>query len=328
MKIRKYMLVLLGLLLAILASCSSPSPPSPPLKITFQTVWPTTGTAFIAQEKGLFAKYGVQVTLLPVIDYMESLKLYKEGRADAAFMVFGDAIVSAAEGVPTRMVYATDYSDTADFIVGQPTLKGLKDLKGKKVSFEGFNSFSHLLVLKLLEKAGVQEGEFQAANLNPTEVLEALDTGKIQAGHVYGKAITDTLAKGYKILAKAGDLPHLVMDGLMVNAVVVKTRHKEVQGLVKALAEAMDWLKHSPDEGFGIIAKHAGIPKTELETTFKGLHAFTLQENQEIFKRGGTLYKGGQEIIDFFYQKGVLVKILDLNTVIDDQFITTIGDKQ
>jgi NitT/TauT family transport system substrate-binding protein len=212
MKIRKCSLWLLGLLLAFLGSCSSP--PSPPLTIAVQTVWPTTGTTFIAQEKGLFAKYGVPVTLMPVTDYTECLKLYKDGRADVVFMVFGDAIVSEAEGVPTRMVYAMDYSDTADFIVGQPTLKGLNDLKGKKVSFDGFNSFSHLLVLKLLEQTGVQEGEFQAANMSPPEVLEALETGKIQAGHVYGKAITDTLAKGYKILAKAGEISYLMVAGL------------------------------------------------------------------------------------------------------------------
>lgn len=272
MTIRKYRLMLLGLLLATLISCSSP--PSPPLIIAVQTIWPTTGTAFIAEEKGLFAKYGVQVTLLPITDYMECLKLYKEGRADVVLMVFGDAIISAPEGVPTSMVYAMDYSDTADFIVEQPTLKSLSDLKGKNVSFDGFNTFSHLFVLKLLEQAGVREGEFQMANLNPTEVLEALETGKIQAGHVYGKTVTDTLAKGYKILGKAGEIPHLMVDGLMVKAAVVKTRPADVQGLVKALA------------------------------------------------------KGGQEIIDFFYQKGVLVTIPDLNTIIDDQFIKTRGDKQ
>lgn len=325
MKIRKCRLVLLGLFLATLVSCALPPLPPPPLKISIQSVWPTYGVAFIAQDQGLFAKYGVPVTLMPVTGYVESLKPYKEGQADAAFMVFADAIMLEAEGVPTRAVYATEYSDTGDVIVGQPTLNSLKDLKGKKVSFEGFNSFSHMLVLKLLEKAGVRESEFEGANLPFGDVLANLEAGKIAAGHVVEPHISQALAKGYKALGKAGDIRQLMMGGLAVNAKIVNSRREEVQGVVKALVEAADWLKSSPSEGFGIIAKYAGISKEELETSFRRLHVFTLSEDQEMLKKGSPLFEGGKEIIDFFYQKGVIVKIPDLNTVIDGQFVAAIG---
>jgi len=326
MKMIKHSLLLLGLLLAFLVSCTSPPPPPPPLRIAIQSVWPTFGAAFIAQEKGLFAKYGVQVTLISAPGYVESLKPYKEGTADATFIMFSDTIMLDAEGVPSRLVYATDYSDTGDIIVGSPHLNSLSELKGKKVSIDGFNTFSHLLVLKLLKMNGVNEGEFQLANINdPFKVLEALESGEIQAGHIYGLAATQALAKGYKMMGKAGDIRHLMIDGLAVNAEVIKTRRQEVQGLINALVEAMDWLTRSPEEGLNIIAKHTNILKAELETTFKRVHVFTLAENQEIFKTGGTLFKGGQEIVDFFYEKGVLVKIPDLNTVIDGQFVAAIG---
>ncbi len=324
MKMIKRRLLLLGLLLAMLVSCSSPLPP---LRISIQSDWPSYGIAFIAQDQGLFAKYGVQVTLIPVPGYMESLKPYKEGQADAAFMVFADAIMFEAEGVSTRAVYITEYSETGDILVGQPTLNSLSDLKGKKIAFEGFNSFSHLFVLKLLEKAGVREGEFEGSNLDSSKVLEQLQSSNISAGHVYGPAVSEALAKGYKMLGKAGDIRHLMMGGLAVNAKVVNTRRKEVQSVIKALVEAADWLKSFPSEGFGIIAKYAGISKEELETSIKRLHVLALPENQEMLKKGGPLFEGGKEIIDFFYQKGVLVKIPDLNTVIDGQFIQTIGDK-
>jgi NitT/TauT family transport system substrate-binding protein len=279
-------------------------------------------------EKGFFAKHGVEVTLLPMTGYVDSLNLYKEGKADAAFMVFVDTIMFESEGIPTRAIYITDYSDTSgDMIVGLPTLNSLSELKGKKVSFEGFNTFSLLLVLKLLEQAGIHEGEFLSVIKDHTEVLEALETGQIQAAHTYGVTASQSLAKGYKILGKAGSIPHLMMGGLVANAKVVATRREELQKVVKALVEATEWLKHSPDEGFEIVAKYANNPKSEIETTFNGLHIFTLQENQEIFKKGSNLFKGGQEIIDFFYQKGVLIKIPDLNQIIDAQFVNAVGTK-
>jgi NitT/TauT family transport system substrate-binding protein len=316
--------LLLIFLLTITVSCSAP-PTASPLKIAILSIWPTYGVAFIAQEKGLFAKQGVQVILVPIAGnsaYADTLKIYKEGKIDAAFMMFSDAIMLEAEGIATRIVYAVDYSDTADIIVGQPFLNSLSDLKGKKVSFEGFNTFSHLLVLKLLEQAGVREGEFEATKINYAEVPEALTTNKIQAGHVCSAAVTETLAKGFKQLGKAGDIPQLMIEGLVVNAQVVNTRHAELQKVVNALVEAMDFLQHSPEEGLNIIAKHTDTSFAELGASLKRLHVFGLQENRDVFKKDGRLFEGGQEIIDFFYQKGVLIKIPDLNQMVDDQFVT------
>ncbi len=317
--------LLFGLLLVGLTSCS---PLPPPLKIAVLLGWPTYEVIFIAQEQGLFAKYGVSVTPVPVAEYMSGLKLYKENKVEAAFMVIPDAITIAAEGVPTRFVYATDYSEEGDVIVGQPTLKSLNDLQGKKISFEGFNSFSHLLVLKLMEKAGLQEDDFQVANVDNIRVLEALDTGKIEAGHVYGAVITEALAKGYKILGTVGDVYHLMIEGLVVNAEVVKTRRTEVQGVVKALTEAMDWWQRFPEAGFRIIAKYDGTSKPEeLATIVKGVHILTLAENRDAFKPNGSLFKGGQEITEFFLQRGTLFKPLELNTIFDDQFVNVSEDK-
>ncbi len=317
--------LLLTLLLATLASCSSPPPASPPLKVSIQSVWPTFGAAFIAQEKGLFAKHGVQVTLMSAPGYLESLAPYKEHKADATFTMFSDTFMLDAEGIPSHFVYATDYSDTGDIIVGLPHLNSLSELKGKKVSIDGFNTFSHLMVLELLKLNGVNEGEFQIANINdPFKVLEALESGEIQAGHIYGLAATEALAKGYKMIGKAGDIRRLMVDGLAVKAEVIKTRRQEVQGFINALVEGMEWLKRSPQEGLKIIAQHTGTAQAELETTFNRVHILTLAENQEAFKKGGILHQGGQEIVDFFYQKGVLIKIPDLNQVIDSQFVMAV----
>ncbi|MEK7991681.1 MAG: ABC transporter substrate-binding protein [Thiotrichaceae bacterium] len=324
---KKYVELLLISLLMTPASCSFPPPQSPPLKIVIYATWPTSAVIFIAQEHGLFAKYGVPITFVPTADYLEAITFYKEGKADITFAALTDAIVLDAEWKSTRFIYAVDYSKNGDFIVGQPTLNNLSDLKGKKVSFEGFNSFSHLFVLKLLERVGLKEGDFQAANIENTSVLDALETGKIDAGHVYGIAIPTALAKGYKILGKAGDVPYLITDGFVADADILKTRRQDVQGVVNVLAEAIDWLKQYPEEGAKIIAKYTNIPQAELETTLKGIHIFTSQENKAAFKQKGALIETGQEIIEFFREKGTLLNLPNINKIIDGQFVNAIGDK-
>jgi NitT/TauT family transport system substrate-binding protein len=323
---KTYQKLFLTLLLVVMGSCSAPPPTSPPLRIGVQIGWTTFGLPFIAQEKSFFAKHGVQIVIVTTTEYGDILKLYRENQVDGAFFGLTDTIALEAEGLSSRFVYASDYSETSDVIMGSPTLNSLSELKGKKVSFDGFNSFSHILVLKILEKAGIHEGEFQAANIPYSEVLEALEAGKIQAGHTYGPLVTKALAKGYKILGVAGDIPQLVTEGLVVNANVVDTRHEEVQNMVKALVEAMDFLQHSPEEGLRIIAKHGNVSEAELALVLKGVHVLNLKDNQEAFKPDGILRKGGKEIADFLHQKGVLLNSPDLNKIIDGQFINAIGN--
>ena len=309
------------------SSCSNPPPPTEPLKIAVLATWPGCNVIAIAQEKGFFAKHDVQVTLIPKPDYMYSLNEFKQRQVDGAFMVLSDVIMLNAEGIPTNSVYATDYSETGDLIVGQPTLNSLKDIKGKTIAFEGFNSFSHLFVIKLLEKVSIHEGEFKAVSLDASKVLEALEAGEIEAGHVYGPTVPQILAKGYKVLAKAEQVSNLMVDTFAVHEKVAKERKKEVQGIVNALVEAIEFLNNFPDEGFPIIAQFANVPRNNLEEIRSTLHILSVAENRAFFKKGGELFKGGQEIVDFFYQKGGLVKIPDLNQVIDGQFVENIGDK-
>lgn len=311
-------LLYIGLIIS-LTSCSSP--PVPPFRIVIQATWPSYGAVYLAQEKGIFAKHGVQVTLSHEPGYVQSLNPYKEGKADATFTMLADTILLNAEGVPSRFVYAVDYSDTGDMIIAHPQIKSLEDLKGKKVSIDGFYTFSHLMVLKLLKNHGISEGEFEMVNIiEPSKVLAALEAGEIQAGHMYGLSINKAFEKGYKMVGKAGDVHHLMIEGLTVNTEVIKTRPQQVQGVVSALAEAMNFLRQHPDEGLEIIARNVGLSKPELETTFRRIHVLTPAENPQLFTADSHLFKGGREIIDFFYQKGMLVKIPDLQECIDGQF--------
>ena len=62
-----------------------------------------------------------------------------------------------------KMIYNIDSSQSGDAIVSK--LKNLTDLKGKRIGVEGINTFSHLVVLKALEKAGLGEGDVQFVNV-------------------------------------------------------------------------------------------------------------------------------------------------------------------
>lgn len=317
-------LLCIGFILSLI-NCSAPIP-NPPLKIVLQAEWPSYGVAYIAQEKGIFTKHGVSVVLTGAAGYIESITSYKKNKLDAVFSMLADVITLNSEGVTSRFVYATDYSDSSDVIVATPTINEIKELKGKKIAIDGFNSFSHLLVLKLLKNNGINEGEFEMINHigDPKKVLASLDAGEIQAGHLYGLTITQAVKKGYKIIGKAGNIPNLMIEGLTVNHETIKNRPQDIKKLVDALTEAMAWFIQFPEQGIDIIAKQTHVSKEELDSSFKRLHIFTPQDNQLLFQPGSTMFQGGAEIIEFFSQSGLLFSTPNLNAVIDPQFVQSI----
>jgi len=311
-------LLLLGYWLLI--ESENTTTPEPPLKIGIN-IWPGYAHAFVAQQKDFFDQQGVKVELILKSEISEVSELYKKGELDGMFNVFTDIIMLNADGFPTRVVYVADYSDSGDVIIGRPEFQTLHDLKGKTISFEGVDTFSHMLVLSLLEQAGIQEGEFQAVNLFVHRVLDALEAGEIDAGHTWEPTTSQAVEKGYKILAKAGDIPGIITDVLAFRANVIKERPDDIQGVVKALLEAREFLYTQPEEALTIMAKANRMSKAEMELGVRGIHYPDGSENMAAMQPGGTLFKSGQIAADFYLRSGQLFEKPDFETLIDARFV-------
>jgi len=290
-----------------------------PIKIAIN-VWPGYAHAFIAKEKGIFRKNNVNVELVLKKDITESTQLYKDNEVYGIFNVFTDIIMMNAQGIPAKVVYVADYSDAEDVLIGKPNFRSIADLKGGKVSFEGINTFSHIFVLKLLEKAGLKEGDVRFANILALDVLEALEKGKIDAGHTWEPVTSQAIKKGYKILGKAGDLPGIITDVLAFHPKVVQERSDEVHRIVTSLLEARDFIYSNREEALEIMSKAEGMSKEEMEEGIKGVHHPGLKENIEAMKKSKdtkSLHCSGEIIIDFCLKKGQFSRIPDINTIIE-----------
>jgi NitT/TauT family transport system substrate-binding protein len=295
-----------------------------PIKIAIN-VWPGYAHAFIAQEKGIFKKHSVDVELILKKDITESTQLYKNNEVDGIFNVFTDIIMMNAQGIPAKVVYVADYSDAGDVLIGKSNFRSIADLKERKVSFEGINTFSHLFILKLLEKAGLKETDVRFANIPASNVLEALEKGKIDAGHTWEPVASQAIKKGYKILGKAGDLPGIITDVLAFHPKVVQDRPDEVKLIVTSLLEARDFIYSNRGEALEIMSKAEGMSKEEMEEGMKGVHHPDLKENIEAMKKSKdtkSLHCSGEIIIDFYLKKGQLSRIPDINAMIEPGFLS------
>lgn len=298
-----------------------------PIRIALN-VWPGYAHVFIAQEKGFFKENNVDVELCLTKEAIDSLEIYKNGEADGIFTIVPDVIMLSAERIPAKIVYVADYSDTGDVIVGRAQYNSLADLKGKAVSFEGFNTFSHMFVIKALENAGIENIDVKFANIKAHKVLIALEQGEIDAGHTWNPTKSQALKKGYKILGKAGDTPGVITDVLAFNPGIIKERPEKIHAIVKSMLQARDFTCTNRDEAIAIMAKAEGMAEEEMADGIDGIHQPDLKENVEAMKKTEkmtSIYCSGEYAAGFFLNRGQLSQKPNLDEMIEPRFINELA---
>ena len=294
-------------------------------------LWAGYAYAFVAVDKGFFKNNGVDVELILSKEYTESLNLYENGDIDGFFGVLSDVIFHNSHGCKTKVIYVTDYSVTADVIIVDPLFDSLEALKGKKIGVENINSFSHLFVLEVFEKAGITETELQFEVVPSQEITKALDAGRIEAGHTWDPEKTEALKKGYKIVATAGDVPGLITDILAVSDSLIKARPKDVLAIVKSISQAKDFLDTNPEEALKIMVKYEGGTAEEMAASIKEVHLLNPQDNlksMEPSEEATSLYGAGKIISDYYLNRGQISSIPVFDEIIDSTFIKKVlGNK-
>ncbi len=302
-----------------------------PIKIGI-SVWQGYAHAFIAHEKGFFGKNNVSVELVFKKGVEESIELYKNSEVDGVFNVFADMILINSQRIPTKVVYVPSYSKSGDVIVGRPEFNSIADLKGKTVSFQGVNTFSNLFVLKALEKAEIKESDVQFHDVPGTDVLNAMEAGKIDGGHTWEPVTSQALNKGYKILCKASDTPGIITDVLAFNAKIIEERPDDIQHIVKSLLEAKDFIDSNKDEAIDIMAKAEGLDRAEVQRGIDTeVHMLDLDENTEAMKKSEnivSLYVSLKAITDFYVKRGLIAETQVTEGIIEPKFIEGIKSSQ
>lgn len=125
---------------------------------TIYAGWMPWGT--ISNEKIIdkwASKYGIKIHITQLNDYIESINQYTAGQFDGCTMTNMDALtIPAAGGIDSTALITGSFSDGNDGVVLKGVNKKLSDLKGMSVYLPAL-SVSHYLLVRGLEKAGLQE---------------------------------------------------------------------------------------------------------------------------------------------------------------------------
>jgi NitT/TauT family transport system substrate-binding protein len=222
----------------------------------------------LAQEKGFFAKHGIEVVLKPIPLNSQNPAALEAGEVDIA-MPTASVLLQAVNG-GLDLVAVSGYSETvktdSNFgIVVRPesNIKTPADFIGKKVGVPGLNAFLHVMFREWLTMKGVdwKKVEFVETQFPQMEgILKAGSVDAVVAIQPFMSRIVGT---------KTGELmSHFIRDmpaGMSITVFASKKAWADKnQDAIKAYRAGFDegaaYAHANPDEARAIVAKFLKLP--------------------------------------------------------------------
>jgi NitT/TauT family transport system substrate-binding protein len=312
--------------LSLVAGAAQSAPP--PLKIAYSD-WPGWVAWDVAVQKGWFKEAGVNVEFV-WFEYVPSMDAYAAGKVDAVCMTNGDALVTGANGKPSKGILLNDYSNGNDMVVGRPGIKSIKDLKGKKIGVEvGF--VDHLLLLKGLEANGLQEKDVLLVNMPTSQTPQALASGSVAAIAAWqpnsGQALKEV--PGSKAVFTSADAPGIIYDLLYVSAESLAKRREDWKKVVKVWFKVADYLEEGKNKSdyLKIMSARVGLKPDAYEPLMKGTKFLDLEGNVKHFQEAtglASVYGSSSVVDDFNVKNAVYKQAQDIKAYLDGSLVAEI----
>jgi ABC-type nitrate/sulfonate/bicarbonate transport system substrate-binding protein len=252
-----------------LFSCGT-TPPAPPKTVNVIVFpggfnWPI----WVAQEKGLFAKNGIDVKITPTPSSVFQLTSLIEGKFDIAMTAI-DNLIAYREGQGEAKVDGPDLiafmgSDTGFLrLTAVPEVKTYQDLRGKTLSVDALTTGYAFVLLEMMERAGMRmDRDYKVERGGGVlQRFQALIEKRHAATLLLSPFEVQAQARGFNVLGNATDVLG-AYQGLVGGARKswADANRDAVIGYVRAFATAVDWLYEPGNKAEAIAILRKNLPQ-------------------------------------------------------------------
>ena len=198
-------------------------------------------------EKGIVKKwadkYDIEIEVVQINDYIESINQYTAGSFDACTMTNMDALtIPSAGGIDTTALIVGDFSNGNDGIIIKGD-GGLASLKGQNVNLVEL-SVSHYLLARALETVGLRESDLKVVNTSDADMVAAYSSGEISSLVTWNPMLNEIASMpGANKVFNSAQIPGEIIDTLMVNTDVLAANPDFGKALVGAWYEIMSHMQ-------------------------------------------------------------------------------------
>jgi NitT/TauT family transport system substrate-binding protein len=257
--------------LALIAAPTRAQAPTPVRAAYIPVI--TWAPAWVAKEKGFFAKHGLDVTL-SVAQNLSVLPGTAGRQFEFVPSTAPDLLKAVSSGLDvvavSGSVFETEDNISTQLMVAKDSgIASAKDLTGKLIATPTIGGVIHVSVLYWLKKNGVDPASIRAVEVpfpNMADQLKAKRVDAVEAVEPFVGALKagGNVALTAPLLSAGKEVifPFWISSGEWARA-----HASTITAWKAALDEAIAFIKQNPDEARGIVAQYTKLPEAVVKAT-------------------------------------------------------------
>ena len=252
-------------------------------------------------------KYGIDVEIVQINDYIESINQYTAGAFDGVSATNMDTLsIPSGSGVDTTALIVGDYSNGNDAVI----LKGdgtLADLPGKPVHLVEL-SVSHYLLARGLDSVGLSEADLAGVvNTSDADMIAAFATDDVQSVVTWNPLVSAILeTPGATKLFDSADIAGEIIDLMVVNTETLAANPDFGRALVGAWYELMALMAAGDEAALTAMAEASGTDLAGYKAQLDSTKMFYDPAEAVAFASAPELPATMTAVAEFLFDKGIL----------------------
>ncbi len=227
------------------------------VRIGSSALSPTNWAVWVAEEKGLFKKYGIEPQVIYIgggsargVDALMA--------KEVQFMAIGGigVIGAALRGADVVMI-ASNVNLSTQRLMSKPEIKAPSDLRGKRVGVTAFGSNTHSVLLMVLKRWSIRPEELAILQIGPSPtMLISLEKGWIDAAVLTSPSDFIAEERGDRVLADLADMKlYSLQSTITTTREYLRGHEDQATRFIKGYAEGIAFVKKNKDQSLAILRK-------------------------------------------------------------------------
>lgn len=267
---------------------------------------------YIAQEKGIYKKYGIESEYIQMGTSIQPQAVVA-GNINY-FTSVSTGISGAVAGLP--LVIVISFSDTSPWVlVTNKEINKPQDLVGKTVALSGVRTAPYYFFNAFMKKYEINQKDVSTINTGGTaDSFRALMANRVVATVLTPPFDDKAVSLGYKKFMQLGELADIPYVGLVTSQNEIKNNRDSVRRTVAAVMDSIAWLRANRDESTKMIVEKFKVTQQEGENTYATLVRL-------LNKDGRLNLKVARGYVDLLRQERPVPADFDLTKVVDSSFL-------
>ena len=316
----------ISLLFALSASALAQSAKPHQLRLAVSTATPHNTPLWVAKDKKIFDKYGLDVQLIFVMGGALVTQMLAAGEIQIAANAPAALLGLVAGGEKIAMFIGI--SNTSPFtLISQPSIKAAADLKGKRLGTARFGGSSHVSALIALDHLRLDLKRdnivLLQTGLDP-ERMAALEQKGLDAAMLQRLATKTMLAKGYTQLLNLNQAKIPYQNTVLASRRdYMASNAKSFESFTRAVLEGYVFVfnKENKQAVKEVIAKNLRLPNAD------AAEDFYLEAQEELDRKPYPTLEGTRTVIKFVAEQNPKVASVKAEDIIDLSWLKRLDDE-